>query len=300
MEYNANRAQWSSEIALQGGCRQDGSRLWFKEKTLPDGTPEQFDEDCSAVLQDLAERSPRSKEDRDFAYADADIDELSQHLGICWEPSKSVPFGPKVPYLGFLWDLNTRTVCLLEKKRLKYIAAITEWEGKRMHNLLETQQLHGKLQHASLVILPGRAYLTNLEAMLALCHNSPFLPRTPPRSTPDDLEWWKQRLNQPDIPRPIPEPKPLIDHQAYSDASSEVGIAITIGMRWRAWHLASGWKSQGRDILWAKAVGFELLTIHLLSVSSEGDHIKVYGDNRGVIEGWWRKSSTSRPTNHIF
>jgi hypothetical protein len=58
-----------------------------------------------------------------------------------------------------------------------------------MHNLLETQRLHGKLQHAFLVVLPGRAHLTSLEAMLALCHNRPFLPRTPPRGTPDDLAW---------------------------------------------------------------------------------------------------------------
>jgi hypothetical protein len=299
-EYNANRAQWSSEIALQGGVRQDGGRLWFRGKTLPDGSPEQFDEDCSATLQDLAWRSLRSTEDKAFAYADADIDELSQCLGICWEPSKSVPFGLEIPYLGFLWNLNARTVCLLEKKRLKYIAAITEWEEKRTHNLLETQQLYGKLQHASLVIPPGRAYLTNLETMLAICHNSPFLPRTPPRGTPDDLEWWKQCLSRPDLPRPIPEPKPLVDHQAYSDASSEVGIAITIGTRWRAWRLAPGWKSQGRDILWAEAVGFELLTLHLLPVSNKGDHIKVYGDNRGVVEGWWSKSSSSGPTNRIF
>ena len=190
--YNLSRSKWSREIRLQGGCKQDGGRLWYKGKNRPDGIPEEFDEDCNFPFQDLAAASPRSAEDQKFSYADADIDALSGHLGICWEPSKSVPFGPKVPYLGFLWDLHARTVCLLEKKRLKYLAAIAEWEKKPTHTLLETQELHGKLQHASMVIYPGRTYVTNLEAMLASGHNRPFLPRTPPRDTANDLEWWKQ------------------------------------------------------------------------------------------------------------
>ena len=298
--YNLARAQWSHEIGQQGGRKQDGGRLWYRGKNLPDGSPEEFDEDCSFPFQDLAGTSPRSAKDQCFSYADTDIDALSEYLGIRWEPSKFVPFGPEFPYLGFLWNLQTRTVCLLEKKRLKYVAAIEEWEEKSTHILSETQELHGKLQHASMVIYPGRAYVTSLEAMLASGHHRPFLPRTPPRDTASDLEWWKQRLSQPDHPRPIPEPKPLIDHRAYSDASSEFGIAITIGSRWRAWRLATGWKSQGRDIQWAEAAGFELLVLHLLSLSHEGDHLTVYGDNRGVVEGWWNRSSHNKPTNRIF
>ena len=86
----------------------------------------------------------------------------------------------------------------------------------------------------------------------------------------------------------------------YSDASSKFGIAITIGPRWRAWRLATGWKSQGRDFQWAEAVGFELLIIHLPSLSHKGDHLTVYGDNRSVIEGWWKRSSHNKPTNRIF
>jgi hypothetical protein len=298
--YNAERARWSKEILHHGGCQQEGGRLWYRGNDLPDGSPSEFDEDCSVPFKDLAEIFPRSAEDELFSYADADIDALSDRLGIRWEASKAVPFGTEIPFLGFLWNLNTRTVCLLEKKRLKYLAAITEWQEKRTHNLLETQRLYGKLHHASLVIRPGHAYLTNLEAMLASLHHSPFLPRTPPRDTPGDLEWWKQRLSLPDLPRPIPEPSPLIDFEVYSDASSGVGIAITIGKRWRAWRLVAGWKSQGRDIQWAEAVGFELLVTSLLSISKEGDHIKVYGDNRGVVEGWWKRSSANKQTNWVF
>ncbi len=190
-EYNAQRADWHREILSHGGRRQDGGRLWYRGKNLPDGSPEEFDEDCSTTLQDLANASPRSVQDQQFAYADADIDALSTHLGIQWETSKSVPFGTEVPYLGLRWDLRTRVVHLLDEKRVKYLGAIAEWEAKRTHNLLETQKLYGKLLHASLVILPGRAYLTSLEAMLASFNSSPFIPHTPPQDTPSNLEWWK-------------------------------------------------------------------------------------------------------------
>jgi hypothetical protein len=77
----------------------------------------------------------------------------------------------------------------------------------------------------------------------------------------------------------------LVDHHAYSDASSGFGIAITVGPRWRAWRLLPGWKSQGRDIQWAEAIGFEFLIIYLCTISDAGEHLKVFGDNRGVVEG---------------
>jgi hypothetical protein len=298
--YNADRARWHREIETHGGYQQEGGRLWYRGKDLPDGTPEEFDEDCHSLLRDWAGLSPRGASDQDFAYADADIDAVSGRLGIKWETSKTVPFGAQVPYLGFLWDLDTRTVSLLDKKRTKYQTAIAEWERERTHSLLETQQLYGKLLHASLVLSPGRAYLTSLEAMLASFHNSPFVPRTPPRDTPTDLEWWRLKLSQPARPRLIQRLQPLVDHQAFSDASSGFGLAITIGPKWRAWRLIPGWKSHGRDIQWAEAVGMELLVRALSALSRTGEHLKIFGDNRGVVEGWWKRSSANKPTNHVF
>lgn len=243
--YNAQRAEWHQEIQAHGGRRQDGSRLWYGGKSLPNDSTEEFDEDCSTELRDLAGSSPRSAADREFAYADADIDRLSAHLGIRWETSKSVPFGEKVPYLGFQWDLRSRVVHLPNEKKARYLAVIDEWKKKRTHDLLETQRLYGKLLHASLVIPAGRAHLTSLEAMLTAFNNNPFRPHTPPRSTPDDLDWWKHQLSQTVVSIPIPRPRSLTDYNAFSDASSGFGVAVTVGPRWRAWRLAAGWKSQG-------------------------------------------------------
>jgi len=125
-DYNACRAIWHSKIQSLGGRMQDGSRLWYKGKDLPDGSPEEFDEDCTTTLWDFAHTSPRTAEDHLFAYADTDIDVLSSCLGIWWETSKSVPFVTAVPYLGFRWDLCTQVVHLLEEKKIKYLTAIAE------------------------------------------------------------------------------------------------------------------------------------------------------------------------------
>ena len=114
------------------------------------------------------------------------------------------------------------------------------------------------------------------------------------------MAWWQSQLGRASVFIRIPRPQPLVELRAFSDASSGVGVAITVGTRWRAWRLAPGWKSQGRDIQWAEAVGFELLTICVLALSNDGDHVVVYGDNRGVVEGWWKGCSANRPTNHVF
>ena len=91
-----------------------------------------------------------------------------------------------------------------------------------------------------------------------------------------------------------------MDCDAYSDESSGFGISIMIGDRWCAWRLLPGWKSDGHNIGWAKAVGFELLTLFVLSSSSDGAHFKVYGDNKGVVEGWWKGRSRNKQTNVVF
>jgi len=299
--YNANREKWRCEIEENGGRMHDNSRIWYCGKVMPDGKHKQFDEDCSAVLRDLSEDTACDASDRGYTYNDADVDAISDRLGIKWEPSKTVPFGFSIPYLGFTWDLRDRTVAIPDPKKIKYLAAITEWESKPTHTLLEVQQLYGKLLHASLVASAGKAYLTNLEAMLGIFRDRPFVPHTPPRHTADDLKWWKWLLQSPVIKWPIPKPTVIVDINAYSDASSGVGIAITVGKGWRAWRLVPGWKADGRDIGWAEAIGFEFLVKHVLqNNTAAGTHIKLYGDNMGVVEGWWNGHSRNWQTNLVF
>ena len=298
--YNAQRQSWHRTVTDNGGRIHEGSRIWYRGDAMPDGRPEEFDEDMFFPLRDLSSISPRTADDAHFTYADADIDRVSDELGIPWEHSKTVPFSNVVPYLGFLWNLTTRTVEVPLEKKLKYRSAIEEWQKKPRHTLAEVQRLYGKLLHTTLVVPAGRAYLTNLETMLALFNDRPFVPHTPPRDTPHDLIWWSRLLDAETLSRPIPGPTPLEDPHAFSDASSGFGIGITIGRKWRAWRLLPGWRADGRDIGWAEAIGFELLVLSIMSSSSGSVNFKVYGDNKGVVEGWWKGRSRNKQTNFVF
>ncbi|GLB41303.1 putative tyrosine recombinase [Lyophyllum shimeji] len=299
-DYNKRRSEWCRAIAANGGRLQDRSRFWYRGETMPSGLPMEFDEDASFPIRDLSTNSPRSPLDAAYTYSSADIDALSHTLGIPWEASKTVEFGFSVQYLGLVWDLQERTVSVPQAKKEKYLQAISEWYTRTTHTLEDVRKLYGKLLHTSLIIPAGRAYLTRLETMLANFRGCIFTPHHPPAGTDADLKWWIDTLTHPSLSRRIPGPRILIDHQAYSDASSGIGIGITIGNRWRAWRLIPGWHGDGRDIGWAEAVGFEFLVRTLLTVSREGDEFKVFGDNRGVVEGWWKGRSRNKPTNTVF
>ena len=299
-QYNKMRRQWADDISKNGGEHHDGGKLWFRGATMPNGCPEEFDEDCSTPICDLSNRTPRSIEDSRYTYTLADIDDFSDELGIPWEHNKDIPFGTEAPFIGFSWNLEKQTVSIPESKKTKYLHAIFEWESKKTHSLEEVQKLYGKLLHACTVVPAGRAYLTSLEKFMAIFGNNPFMPHSPPRSTRDDLHWWKQTLSHSYLSCSIPGPEIIFDIAAYSDASSEVGISITIGSHWRAWRLLPGWKENGRDIGWAEAIGFLFLILTILPSNTSGANVKVFGDNKGVVEGWWKGRSRNTATNEVF
>lgn len=297
--FNHLRADLSASLTNEGNITSRKGRSWF-EGITPNGDIEEFDEDMSLPIRDLSSASPRSERDRLFCYNLDDVNKITNQLGIPWEASKDIPFCSNPTFIGLIWDIDNRTVTLTETKRTKYLAAISEWESKRTHVLNEVQKLHGKLLHASLVFPAGRAYLTNLEAMLGIFRDSPFLPRTPPRETPNDLNWWRRTLSSTPL-RPLPiHPLPTLDLRAFSDASTGVGIGITIGSRWRAWILTPNWQCDGREIGWAESIGLELLTRVILAAGASNLRLEVFGDNLGVVEAWANGRSRSRTVNGVF
>jgi hypothetical protein len=301
LEYNERRKAWSIDIA-ERGRHQHGGRLWYGGHVFEDGTIEEFDEDCRFPCKDLSRRSERSTEDALYTYNFDDIDFYSRQLGIPWELSKDRPFASITTYIGFDWDIEKYQVSLGLSKKEKYLRATESWLECATHTLEQVQKLYGKLLHACLVVPAGRAYLTELEAMLGIFHDSPFLPRSSPKGLRDDLEWWIRTLQQPSITRAIPHPLPLYDVHGYSDASSEIGIAITIRDRWRAWRLVPGWQSLDgqRDIGWAEAIAFECLVRSLIENGKESRHFITYGDNKGIVEGWWNGRSRNQAVNGVF
>jgi hypothetical protein len=299
-EYNQQRRVRHSELSADGR-KQDGGRLWFGGNYFPDGTLNEHVEDCEFACADLSSSSPRSFEDARYSYNFDDIDRLSDSLGIPWEKSKDLPFASSTSYIGLQWDLRSLTVSLSMSKREKYITSINEWTLRPRHTLNDVQTLYGRLLHACLVVTSGRAYLTCLERMLALCNDRPFVAYLPVKGIAEDLAWWSSRLSSLHVSRPIPSPVTLLDPHAFSDASLS-GIGISIDGKWRAWRLIPGWQTLdgSRDIGWAEAVGFELLARHISRSVSPSGHFRVYGDNKGVVEGWRNHRSKSIPVNRVF
>lgn len=298
--YNETRQDAAAVIRQSQGRTHQNGRIWFRGNLLPDDRFEEYSEDMTLPLQDLASCSPRAPHDGVFAYSMEDIDDLSQKLGIPWERDKDQPFSSKVTYIGFDWDLKEKTVALSEKKKRKYLEVVKEWQRCRTHDLQEAQKLHGKLLHACLVITRGKAYLRSIEAFIAIFHDKPFLKRTPPKNLYKDLQWWREVLGASTTPqRQLPGLRPVADIGAFSDASSTIGIGIVVGERWRAWRLLPGWRTEERDIGWAEAVGFLFLCTAVTEIHKKADH-RVYGDNKGVVEGWWNGRSRNSPTNDIF
>ncbi len=261
---------------------------------------EEFVEDMRHPILDLSQRSPRSKEDAKFSYNLDNIDWISDQLGVPWQLEKDQLWSSTITFIGFEWNLQSKTVGIGKAKKEKYQAAIAAWPQSLMHMLKEVQKLYSKLLHASLVVQEGRAYLTGLKCMLSIYHNAPFKPRTLPRAVPGDLAWWEETLQQPILVRPIPGPVPVVEIQAFSDASLGVGIGICIQDRWRAWKLIGNWKADKRDIGWAEAVGFEFLVQTILEAGASKQTFRVYGDNKEVVEGWANGHSRNHQVNGVF
>jgi hypothetical protein len=266
------------------------------------GSKEEFNEDCAWPLKNLSEMSPRSEHDKCFGYCMADIDDLSAELGILWKEQKDQPFASSTICIGFLWDVKNCMVSLSSPKVCKYLLAIHSWRRRETHMLQDVQELYGKLLHACEVVKQGRAYLTSLESMLGVCTKKPYLPHCPAKDIEANLLWWSELLQNGGTIKPILPPVPYSNPLAFSDASSMIGIAIVIGNHWRVWRLIPGWQTKNgqRDIGWAEAISFELLVRSLSVLLNLRNALTVFGDNTGVIEGWWKGRSQNREVNLVF
>ncbi len=213
------------------------------------------------------------------------MDTVSQQLGLLWQHEKDQPFSTTPEFTGLVWDLVAWQVALVQKKRDKYLAVLAEFRARPTHTLQQIQLLHGKLIYTMLVVPAGRPYLVQLEAAMAVAAKHPYIPHAPPKWLTADLDWWSNRLRRGPLSQHIPRPIPLFDARAFSDASSGVGVAVVITGCWRAWRVLPGWQSpsEGRDIGWLEAVGFELLICILLRIHPIVGHFKVRSSFRPLM-----------------
>ena len=141
-DYNKLRESKARAIANHGGRIQEDGRWWFKGDILADGSHKEFTEDCSHPIRDPSEGSP-GNEVITHAYDFKHINQISDCLGIPWEPSKDTPFSSAPVFIGFVWDIENKTVTLTPAKCSKYIVAIHIWLSTTAHTLEQVQKLHG-------------------------------------------------------------------------------------------------------------------------------------------------------------
>lgn len=297
--YNELRERWRLAARESGGKQQKGGRIWFLGERGAGGEQVELFEECRFPVG----MGRREREDG-FGYGVEDIDEVSDALGIRWGKAKDQLFASSGTFIGLHWSIARRAVSLPDEKRDRYLESIRDWQLRSTHSLLDVQQLYGRLLHAALVVPEGRARLVGLESMLGTFRTNPFARKHPPAAVGGHLRWWANTLRRPQLERPLGRmfPASVVDIGAYSDASTGGGIGIVVAGRWRAWRLLPGWTSLDgvRDILWAEAVGFELLVRFVVLAHPPGTHIKVYGDNQGVVDGWRNRRSKNGATNGVF
>jgi len=234
-----------------------------------------------------------------FKFGLQDILNVTAPLGIPWHPisHKGHNFKPSFSYVGFEWDLSTRSVSLSSEKRLHLLSKISVILSKPSVclNRKAVTSIHGSLQHITLVYHHGCHYLPTLSMFLSKFPND-FIVHHLPRSCLQHLEWWAHTLTIPNPARTLVH-LPESDLIVWVDASSSWGIGLIVNNCWATWKLANGWCSHLRDIGWAEVVVIKMAVMWLTRSGLHDCSIKINCDNSSVIDSFWKGRSHNPERN---
>ena len=171
-----------------------------------------------------------------FSYSLTDIYTLAKRLGRHWKESKTRPFSTEFKYLGFLWDLSTKTVQIPEQKKLRYLEKLEPWRSNRKFSRKDAESVLGTLVHCSLALPDGRLHLPSLSRFASSFNflSSPFIRKTPNPSVLTDIQWWRTQLSSDFCKSTLSRPPPLSPVEFWVDASSSWGVGIVFGGEWDA------------------------------------------------------------------
>ena len=237
-----------------------------------------------------------------FSYSLTDIYSLAKQLGWPWKESKTRPFASQFKYLGFLWDLDTKTVQIPDSKKQRYLQKLEVWTNGQKFSKKEAESVVGTLVHCSLALPDGRSHLPALSRFVASFKfsSSPFVRRTPNPSVLTDVQWWRAELSKDFCGSVLSRPPPTSPVDFWVDASSSWGIGIVFEGEWDAWHLSPGWDADGRNIGWAEFVAIELGLLFAIHKGYSDTHFLVKSDNQGVIHAIRGGKSRSPAQNLIL
>lgn len=233
-------------------------------------------------------RIPTGRGPSGFIYSVSfdDIRQVLADLGWPLSATKILNFSTLIRYIGFDWDLAAKRVSLPEHKRLKFLLRVTSWlTGASTTGVtaVETDKLVGSLEHVANIFPHGRSFLPSLYGFRASFGESHrFVHRFPPASCITDAKTWLELLSIPNAYRQLHN-RPQYDPDLWVDASSDWGVGLVVGRKWRSWKFRRGWKTNRRDIGWAETVAIEIAALHLASSGQHEAEFVVRSDNQGAI-----------------
>ena len=237
-----------------------------------------------------------------FSYSLTDIYALAKRLGWPWKESKTRPFASEFTYLGFLWNLSTKTVQIPLQKKLRYLEKLDPWQEDRKFTKKDVESVLGTLVHCSLAVPDGRSRLPSLSRFAASFNffSSPYVRKTPNPSVLSDLDWWRARLAADFCGSTLSKPPPISPVEFWVDASSTWGIGVVLDNEWDAWKFSEGWNRDGRNIGWAEIVAIELGLLFAIHIGHSSSHFLIKSDNQGVIHAIKGGKSRSPSQNLVL
>ena len=237
-----------------------------------------------------------------FSYSLSDIYDLASQLGWPWKVSKTRPFASEFKYLGFIWNLSTKSVQISADKKARYLIKLQPWVHGQKFSRKDAESVLGTLVHCSLAIPNGRSYLPSISRFASSFNHlsSAYAHRLPNASVLSDIDWWRAQLSTPFCGSYLSKPPTASSTEFWVDASSSWGIGVVFDNQWDFWMLRPGWKKDGRNIGWAEMVAIELGLLLAVHQGHSDVHFVVKSDNQGVIHAIEGGKSRSPEQNSVL
>lgn len=171
-------------------------------------------------------------------------------LGVPTAPGKCEGPTSSLVFLGFELDTEVMEVRLPPQKLRRILDLVEDWLRKRACKKHDLECLLGHLQHAAIVVRPGRTFVRRLLELLGAFRNRDHWIRLG-CAVRSDLQWWSCFMEGWNgvslISRMAPQRIPLV-----SDASGSWGCGAFWGPHWFQWQWegrASDWTIAPKELL---------------------------------------------------
>ena len=196
-------------------------------------------------------------------------------LGVPTAPGKFEAPTSSLVFLGFELDTEVMEVRLPPQKLRRILDLVEDWLHKRACKKHDLECLLGHLQHAAIVVRPGRTLVRRLLELLAAFRNRDHWIRLG-CAVHSDQQWWSCFMEGWNgvslISRMAPQRIPLV-----SDASGSLGCGVFWGPHCFQWQ----WEGRASD--WTIAPKELLLIVCSLAIWGKHSRVECRCDNAAVV-----------------